>query len=273
MANETYARMTIAHSNKVNPTDVTAIVTSGLTTQTGFPASNLEFEDPWTIMKTATITPGPSVPIIEHQFAASQSFRIAGVINHNLRTAGYISVDFEYWTGSAWSLLGFTNVRPDDGDLLAGWTNVVSSTRWRIKLPTAASNFFIGSIFWGARTVLEQNPTAAGVIQTREAPFLVEQSAGGAKHVTSGANKRSGILEATWSRGMPDDVKFFAELGKYELLGVLSPEYADFGSSGSFGHEIFWGYVVNRVMSPRGPGNSTDLNYKYDMTLSMEGAV
>ena len=84
MANESYSRMVVAHSNQVTPSGVTAVVISGFTTQTGFGAGNLEYEDPWTIMRTATVT---TEPIIEHQFASSIRNRILGIINNYLATA------------------------------------------------------------------------------------------------------------------------------------------------------------------------------------------
>ena len=78
-------------------------------------------------------------------------------------------------------------------------------------------------------------------------------------------------MELTWSRAIHSETEFWFQRGKYELLGILTPEHSD-ATTVILGQEIFWGYVKNRTMTPRGPGSTGSTLAKYDMTIALEGA-
>jgi len=268
---ETFSKIAIAYSNRVSPANVTAVTTSGISAFLGgFPASNLEYPDPWTMMKTASIS---GEPIIQHTFAFSITPRVLGLINHNLFVAGYTTVQVEYFNGTIWVNLGTVTLPSTDQDLLIPWTENVSATQWRWRLGSAQGNFFMGSVFYGIRRTFDVQAASRGVTQSRRTPLVIEQSAGGARHVSFGADRRTSDMQLTWNRGSIDDRSFFEQINHDELIGIVSPEHGDAAQVPS-GSPIFWGYVESVDDSPRGPGmHLTAQKATYDFTVSLRGAA
>ena len=93
MAVQTFSRLAVAYGNYVTPAAVANVVTGGITTfLAGFPASNLEWEDPWVLMKTASLT---GTVTIEHEFGSSVTPNVCGILNHNLGSSGYTSISVQ----------------------------------------------------------------------------------------------------------------------------------------------------------------------------------
>ena len=272
MALKTYNQtMAMARGNYVNPPAVSSVTTSGISAfEYGFAASNLEYEDPWTMMKTASIS---GQPIITHTFASSIGPTVLGLLNHNFYSAGYSSVAVEYWTGSSWSTIGTITLASTDSDLIIPWDNSFSTTQMRWKLNAAAGNFFIGSVFYGLILPFDSNPTASGVTQVRRSPIVIEQSAGGSRHVSFGATRRTSDMTLIWERGTSTDRGTFEQLNYKELVGFVTPEHGDAVQTVAIGDPIFWGYVEEIVASPRGPGmHLTGQPATYDFTVFLSGA-
>jgi len=270
MAIEVLANMAVAYGNQVNPTNVSAIVTGGITSfVSGYPAENLEIEDPWTMTKTSVVASAPS---FEHQFASSLQLNALGILNHNFHPA-YTSLTVEYWNGSTFVSVGAVTLYYNS-DIWVSWDGSNSSARWRFRLNSGTTNLRIGSVFWGFRYAMLKSPATALMSQARESPLLIEQSAGDARHVIFGAAKRTATMEVSWSRAPILDVDFFRTLGNNEMIGIMPPEHGDDIDLQVLGQEPFWGYVASRVMVPRGPGGrNTTQPATYDMTLTLEGAV
>ena len=271
MAVQTYSKVAVAFGNAVSPAGVTAVVTSGISAfLSGFPASNLEWEDPWILMKTASII---GQPIVEHQFATAVTPTVLGILNHNLGTAGYVSIAVERWNGVTWDAMAtMTITETGDSDVWISWTAAASATRWRFRLGTgAAGNFYIGSVFYGVVHVCESNPAIMN--QNRKTPITVETASGGARYTSFGADVRPGFSEIAWQRTTITEADFWRQLPKYSLLGILTPEHGD-ASTIILGQEVFFGYLASRSITPRGPGGQlTTSPARYDMTLTLEGAV
>lgn len=270
MAAETYDRMTIAYGNVVKPANITSLTPGGISGfQTGFPADNLEYEDPWTMMKTNGIS---GAPTFYYQFTGSFYPRVLGILNHNLKSAGYATVAIAHYTASYMTVA--TRTIESDDDIWVGWTDSVPATLWRIQLNATANDFQIGSIFLGSRNVMTRNPSKAMVQQTRKTDMTVERSAGGAKLFNWGSAKRDASMTLSWERADMTDVLWFRQRSRDELLGVLPPEYFDVGEGVWPGQEPFWGYVDNRGMKPRGPGGiNTGQQARYQFVVNLEGAV
>lgn len=274
MAVKTYTTMAIARGNKTTPGDVTSLSSSGITAfLSGFPLGNLEYgDDPWTVMKTASVTGGEIT--IAFTFAATQSHRVLGILNHNLGEAQYTSVAVDYWTGSVWTQTASMTHSLDGPDtpLWVSWDNAVTSTQWRFRIGTSTTggNFFLGGIFWGIVETLTRSPAIMN--QRLTETMIVETAAGGSKHVAFGANVRHAVYEISFSRLPGADAEVLRKFKKQELLGLLTPEHSD-ATATIQGQEVFWGYVLDRNVTPRAPGRSTDNTWHYDITLEMEGAV
>jgi len=231
------------------------------------------------MLKTATVTADPT---IEFNFSGSVAPTVLGIINHNLhhddiRTGKYTDFDIEHWNGSSYDIIG-TGEFNGNRDIFVAWTSESPQTKWRITFNRAVVpglNFQIGNIFWGNWRTLLTNPTNNGVIIRRTIPLVVEESAGGAKHVAHGAKKRSGTLEATFRRADIDDVGWWGTLHEDELLGILGPEVGDYMGAVAtpVGDGIFWGYFNDITSSASGPGQSaTSQEAKYDYTVFVEGS-
>ena len=265
-------RMGIAYQNKVAIPGPTSFSSTGITTTVpGFSGTNLLYEDPWLLLKTASVSGTVTVALT---FASAQTVSVYGIINHNLRSAGYTSVTFEHWTGTAWTADISGVSMSSDTDVLVPNNSNISATQFRFNLGTASGNFFVGSFFLGIIVQMSRNPDAAGVLQTRAAPMLIEESAGGARHIIKGAPKRTGRMELTWQRAIPIDIETVKQMDEYSLVGIISPEQADTMTQ-PVGHEVFYGYVTSNTTSPRGPGSTLTgtASARYDWTLELEGAV
>jgi hypothetical protein len=279
MTLSTFTNIAIARSNLVNPTDVGGITTGNISGfVTGFPASNLEYEDPWTMMKTNGVTSPVTIETDFSPLAASPVPRVVGIINHNLSTAGWTTVMPQRWNGSSWDDLNTLAINiVGDQDMLIVWDSVSASDEWRINLVgSGVSDFYLGSLFWGSVETLATNPIDGGGIQTRTVPLVVERSAGGAKHVSFGAQRRSATLEISFVRAAQGDVAKWQQYGYYDLIGILPPEHGDWGSGITLASgEPFWGYVVDRTFAASGPGQYATAGTQavYDYTVFLEGAV
>lgn len=275
MAVQTFTKLAVARQNQVTPAKVTSVVTSGISSfLAGFPASNLEYgDDAWTTMKTGSVS---GQPIIEHQFAVAPAPRVLGILNHNLGEAGYGTVAVEWWNGSSWTAAASMDIpigaggRPDT-PIWVAWTDAGgSATRWRFKLGSgAAGNFYLGGIFY-AQTLYEFQQSPLIMNQTMSHPLIVETAAGGSKHIAFGADVRNQIAEFTFSRLNYVDASIIWRFENYELIGFLTPDHSN-ATAIIEGQEVFWGYVKNRTVTPRGPGGINTSHY--DVTLQMEGAV
>ena len=279
MTLKTYGKMMVATSNLVNATDVSSVLTTGVTAAVaGFPASNLEYPDAWTMFKTNGVTGDPT---IEFNFGSSVAPTVLGIINHNLgrddsNPIKYGDIDVEHWNGISYDIIGNVNIN-GNRDILIAWNAESAQTKWRITINTVSGgDFQIGSIFWGTgQREMTTNPINGGVVHTRTIPVITEESSGGAKHISFGAEKRSGTLEVVVRRGNRDDLGFWQSLSTKELVGVLGPEISDYmqGSYDPVGDGIFWGYVVDNTFSPHGPGQSTSPQTAvYNYNVFLDGA-
>lgn len=269
MAVQTFSKMAVAYGNYVTPAAVANVVTGGITTLAGFPASNLEIEDPWVMMKTSTVS---GTITIEHEFGSSVTPTVLGILNHNLGSAGYTSISAQRYNGSTFDTMATMLITSTgDSDVWIAWTAAASQTKWRINLGAAASNFYIGSIFYGVVHVVETNPLVMN--QNRQIPVTVETASGGARYTSFGAAVRPAFCELTWSRTTITEVEFWRQVPNYKLMGILTPEHGD-ATTIILGQEVFWGYLASRALTPRGPGGQlTGAPARYDMTLTLEGAV
>lgn len=268
----------IAYGNLVRPASVTSVTSAEITvTLGGFPLANLEVEDPWTMMKTSTVTGTWS---IVHTFGSAVNPNVIGILNHNLLSTGHSSVSIAYFSGT-WQTIGTYNLN-NDSDVIAAWDDVGSHTQWRFTSSAPGNpNFQIGSVFYGYQKVLATNPAASGITQSRSSGVIVERSAGGARHVSFGSDRRSSDMRLSWSRATIADRNFFEQLPtvtdnltRSALVGILSPEHADIASAVDGGAPLFWGYVEEVNDSPRGPGSHlTGQPARYDMVVTLKGAV
>lgn len=266
----------VAYDNFVNPTDVTSMVTADITGfVSGFPVANLEYQDPWTMAKTAGTSTSPS---IEHRFSGAVPVEAIGIINHNLGEALYTQVEVESWTSPAGPYVqqALYNIPTTvDNDIIIPITQV-SSERWRLTFTTGGFDFYIGSIFYGRLKTLETNPINDGFVQSRSTSATFEESAGGATHATFGATKRSSILDITWRRADMAMITWFNGRPNDELLGFIGPEQGDMDDNTNRydGANLFWGYKVDDVTSPVGPGQmATSQKATYNYTMHLRGAV
>jgi hypothetical protein len=278
MAVQTFTKMAIARGQTVTPALVSSVATTNISTfLAGFPASNLEYgDDAWTMMKTGSVS---GQPIITHTFFAAPEAKVLGILNHNIGSAGYNSVAVEYFNGSIWVATASMSVpvgaggTPDSPIWVAWQTAGETATQWRFKLGSgAAGNFYIGGVFYGnAVNEFQKNPLIMN--QTMTETLIVETAAGGSKHVAFGADVRNQIMEITFSRLSEVDADKLWRLKKQELVGILTPEHSD-ATTLIAGQEVFWGYVLRRTVTPRGPGSSMSAQGShYDITLQLEGAV
>lgn len=273
MTLETSTTIGLAYDNLTKPGNISAIVTSGVTSWVpGFGPDNFKYESPQLIAKTASV-PVSTERIIEFQFGSSMSPRVFGLINHNLFAAAYTTAIVEYWTGSAWSAVVTCNLINGDPPLLTGWTNVVSASRWRFRLDDLGGNFYIGSVFWGSRYFFAANPKAAFIHQSQSTSLIAEETAGGAKHIVFGGAAKQTELEITWERASLNDADFLRKREAKTLVGVIFPEHAD-QSNLWYGQPVFFGFMRGVTFTPRGPGGQTTAQKaKYDLTLSAVGAA
>lgn len=271
MSIETLSKMAIAYSNNVGLGLANGVQSTGVTAfQAGFPLSNLLFESPWDVIKTNGVS---GTVTLELQFSTSVSVQAYGLLNHNLKSAGYSQADFQWWNGSSYVSQAIVNLTPNNPDVLVTTTTLQSATKFRVSFGSASGDFRLGSFFVGLRRVMDRNPAAEGIIQRRTPPILIENAAGGALHVIKGADKRDAEMEITWTRCTIDDVEFLKQQDEYSLLGIVSPEQGD-NQATSFGQDCFFGYVTSSTMSPRGPGGQlTTQPARYDWTLTLQGAV
>lgn len=271
MATQIYTRMALAYGNVVKPELIDTLTPGGISGfESGFPADALEYEDPWTMCKTNGIS---GTPTFYYDFLAAPNARVLGVLNHSLFSSGYTQVQVWYFTAGYLSV--GTKLIESDDDLWFGWDTVTSATLWKIEFTPSANDFYIGSIFMGPvpyQTL--RNPSARGIQQTRKTDMTVERASGGAKLFNWGAAKRDATMSLSWERAEMSDVLWFRQRARDELIGVYSPEYADVGQYVNQGQEVFWGYVNNRGMKPRGPGASyTGQQARYEFVVNLEGAV
>lgn len=271
MSIESVSKLTVAYSNNVGLGLANVVQSTGVTAfQPGFPLSNLLVESPWDLIKTNGVS---GTVTLELQFSASVGVQAYGLLNHNLRTAGYATADFQWWNGSSYVSQAIVNLTPNNGDVLVTTTSMQSATKFRVSFGSASGDFKLGSFFLGLRRTMDRNPAADGIIQRRTPPILIEDAAGGARHVIKGADKRTGEMEITWVRTTLDDVEFLKQQDEYSLLGIVSPEQGD-NQATIFGQDCFFGYVTSSTMSPRGPGGQlTTQPARYDWTLTLQGAV
>jgi len=268
-------KLTMAYGNFVNPTDVTVSTTNITAFVAGFGADNLKYPDPWLLAKTNGISGG--APTIEFDWGGGVTPGCVGIINHNLGTQGYFRVRVEDHTGSWVEYARFDF--DDDSDIFIPINNIIGGgTKHRVILDDggADNDFYIGHIFYGPTATFNTNPPDADFIQSRHAPHVVQHSAGGAKHVAFGGPQQNGTLEISFRRATMADLKFFHGLSNGDLLGFLPPEIGNVASASkqNWGQEPFWGYLIDRVQAPVGPGQmQTGTEGKYDMTLFFEGAV
>ena len=278
MAVQTFTKMAIARVQKVTPALVNTVTTTNIGTFiAGFPASNLKYgDDAWTMMKTGSVS---GQPIITHTFFAAPEAKVLGILNHNIGSAGYSSVAVEWFNGSIWVAAASMNIpvgglgQPDTPIWVSWQTAGETATQWRFKLGSgAAGNFYIGGVFYGQQVnEFVKNPLIMN--QTMTETLIVETAAGGSKHIAFGADVRNQIMEITFSRLGEVDAEKLWRLSKHELVGILTPEHSDATTLIS-GQEVFWGYVLRRTVSPRGPGSSLSAQGShYDITLQLEGAV
>lgn len=270
MAVQTFTKTALAYGNYVNPTAVANVVTGGITGfVSGFPASNLEWEDPWVLMKAASVS---GTVTIEHEFGSSVTPNVCGILNHNLGSSGYTNISVQRYNGATFDTMAtMTITSTGDSDVWIAWTAASAQTKWRINLGTATTGFYIGSIFYGITRVCETNPLVMN--QNRQTPITVETASGGARYVAFGAAVRPAFAELTWNRTTITEADLWRQLPNYALLGILTPEHSD-ATTIILGQEVFWGYLASRAITPRGPGGQLTAHpAKYDMTITLEGAV
>ena len=244
---------------------------AGCTAQAGFPASNLEYEDPWTLFKTGTITGTPTLTI---DVGSTKTINCVGLLNHNLSEAGYTSVEVRWWDGS-WGSHGTFSLDTDilgngDDDIFVA-TATQTGSKAEIKLtPASQGNFFLGSIFWGEYLELGINPLDGLFTMDQASNISFESSSGGAKHMSIGNNKKSISLNAVFSRIGSNDVDVFRRFDRGSMIGILPPEQAADAPDAPRGTPHFWGYITNMRTAPR---STLTAEHKYDLILDAEGAV
>jgi len=272
----TVDKMSVAYGNYVNATDVAAVTSTNITALvSGFPLSNLKYPDPWTMTKTNGISGGD--PTIKHEFNAPVAVGAIGIINHNLGSGYYSTVEVHSSPDDAvWTLRGQIVVPALNNNDMIIPINETAGLYWRLTFTSASADFYIGSIFYGVLKTLDTNVNNAGYIQYRNVPVIVEESAGGARHVAFGADKKTSSVELRWSRAAMSVVSWFDGRPNYELLGIIGPEQGDMDDNGDeySGANLFWGYKVDDTTAPIGPGQmATSQQAKYAYTVYMEGAV
>ena len=278
MALVTFSKIAVAYNNLVNPSTVSSVTQVNIpVVEGGFPLSNLEYEDPWTMLRTASVT--VTWDII-HTFTSSVGPMVLGIINHNLWSTGHSTVNVRYFSGS-WVSIGTISLA-SDSDIIIPWDNVVSSTQWKFTSSAPGNpNFYIGSVFYGSYRQFDRNPMPAGIRQTVESNIITETSAGGARHVSFGSKRRVASYEIAWDRTTIADRNFFQQLPtitdptylQSALIGIYPPEHGDLVSATDGGSPLFFGYISSIDDSPRGPGmHLTGQPARYDMVVHLMGA-
>jgi len=273
VAYETQSKMVIGYDNKVTPENLSSVSCS-VTANSSFPDDNLEYEDPWRMMKVTT-TPG-SDPDITFTFSSSQTFTCWGLVNHNIITQGYQSINLQY-EDSGWNDVG-TGIsllsRTTDTNFLLRFGSQ-SSTQWRIQMtgPGTKPTFYIGSVFMGTAYTVPRNPID-GLMNTRigyRNTFV--DAAGGARYVAQSAYKAEETIEATFERATQSQTQKMTEdiaaNNQGKMIALVGPDQVFQSMPGTHGH--FYGYARDIVVAPRGGPSSTD--HRADIVLTMDSAV
>lgn len=182
----TTTRMRIGYGNLITPDVVTQIALDNATALSGFPVGNLEYDDPWLMLKTGTPT---AAPYIRLDLGSGRTFRSIGLVNHNL---------IDQWTGFgldvASSFTGTWTPAGADATWATGLGNPnvlftldsqqvgVRYIRLRFTKASAWPAFQLGMIFLGLHYEVAQNPVDRGFAHTTSALFSSRRAAGGARY-------------------------------------------------------------------------------------------
>ena len=272
MGMKTPERMVIAR-NFISPSLIDSISTSNMTFAAGGGKDNLEYEDPWLVMSTASITGAPQIEIV---FVGSHTFNVFGFVNHyGLNGSVFTLASHD---GGGWNDIGTFGVHSDDpqSDVLVYFDDVTEDDGGQSRLRVTwnsdpgIENLQIGTLFWGQGIEPTQNPDAGVTVKISDVPVLVEEAAGGARHTIFGADKEGLSEQLVFSRLPWDDLNKIRQLPRQHMIGVLPMEQGPAGI-GAFGMPHFFGTIRSIKASPQ-TGEST-IDYRYDALVDMIGAV
>jgi hypothetical protein len=239
--------MSVCGNSMVLPANITSVVWTGTSRQSGHLEGNLAYEDLTRITKTSSYAAvNQSVTInFSTYFIASY----LAVIGHNLHSAGHTTLTFSSQLTSGWAAFEGSATLAGDYDMILLST---SSTIDELTLDFGSSTsdgLFIGGIMCGGHVELDQNPTN-GQYRGKE-DYLIHQEvdAGNARHLSFGQSQQQS-LEMQWRRGLTSDLKTLRDLPNGRMVGILPPlEHAASPWAPEEGSQFF-GYKRSLAWAP-----------------------
>ena len=268
-------RMCIGYNNRINSADVSSVGVTNITPDSGFPASNLGFEDPAMFLKTSATSANDR--IITFTLGTSVTAACFGIANHDIMSQGYHFVRVEYFNGSVFVSLGgdlTISGRLGNPNFLLRF-NSVAATTWRLTIGMTSGTrpaFQIGHCFLGSVFVPSTNPGEGQVYYEQATQMEPLVSVGGARFYRQGPQPKIERFEVSIPRLSSADNNVLSE-GIYRsnskrIIAVIPPESADVelpvGTQHIFGR-------MESLVSQAVSGYAGSSSHRYNVTVSMSG--
>lgn len=220
MATVTLDHMAVVHGNVCNPVDVSSVAIAGATAIAWHPESNLKYEDRERMLKILSIAGSLTVTI---NLGATFSLSSWGIIGHNAKSSGFEIVLARGRLSSSYNNFDSSVTMDGDFDMAQIATTDDCDEVEIVFVGGPASNFYLGAIFLGIHTELDQNPSSGRhkVVRKNTINQLVDM--GGARHMIFGTENRSQDLQMEFRRSKSEDLRLWTGLGPRDLIGIIPP--------------------------------------------------
>lgn len=264
--------MCFGYGNLITPDVVTQTALDGASALSGFPVGNLEYDDPWLMLKTATPS---SQPYIRLDLGSGRTFNCIGLVNHNL-VNGWTGFGLDAgasftgaWTPCDTDATWATGL--GDPNVLFRITTTQVGVRYIRLRPVKASAwpaFQLGMIFLGTLYEVAQNPVDRGFVHTTDALFSTRRAAGGALYSLSAPDVRPERVQIDFRKMPNTQVALLEQQTVGKIVGVIPP-----GGAASVlpnGKPHFFGRMRPFTASDREYAAG---DHRWDATLIGEGIV